>query len=61
MKVVGIDNFDRDEVPDFLVCENVSEHYGKLIVDMLNADGSHTSPKFFVLRQDDYKLKEWEP
>lgn len=58
MKIVQIDNFDRDYVSDVLIAENVNEHFGKLIVDFLNSRESVTSERYFVLRQDSYKLKD---
>lgn len=59
MKIINRDNFDRDSVPDKLVCENVSEHYGKQIVKHLNEtwSGDH-SPDWYVLVEDDHKLRE---
>ena len=59
-KIIGIDNYDREIVNDELICENISEYYGKIFVDNLNAmekDG----PTFYKLVPDDYKLFKYEP
>lgn len=37
MKIIGVDNYDREMYEDILVCENVkSEYYANKIVDVLN-------------------------
>lgn len=37
MKIIGVDNYDREMYGDVLVCENVtSEYYANKIVDVLN-------------------------
>ncbi len=60
MKIIICDNFDRDEVADQVLCENVSEHWGKRIVEFLNSKYSHDSLSnlFFKLVPDGHKLKE---
>lgn len=60
MKIIAIDNFDRDWVSDALVCENVNEYYGKIIVDYLNERVGENSQNFYILKEDDYKLYVYE-
>lgn len=37
MKIIGVDNYDREMYEDVLVCENVkNEYYANTIVDVLN-------------------------
>lgn len=60
MKIIAIDNFDRDWVSDILVCENVNEYYGKKIVDYLNKEVGGNSQNFYILKEDDYKLYVYE-
>ena len=37
MKIIGVDNYDREMYEDILVCENVkSKYYANKIIDMLN-------------------------
>jgi hypothetical protein len=61
MKVIGTDNFSRDSVSDFLVCTNVCEFYGEMIVNMLNKNNGDNGPTFYRLVPDDHVLYEWEP
>jgi len=62
MKIINVDNFDREWVDDKVVCENVSEYYGGIIVDFLNdrLSGDHSSD-FYKLVENDHKLYAWEP
>lgn len=62
MKIIRVDNFDREGVNDRLVCENVNEYYGLKIAEYLNDrfSGEH-SPDFYRLVDDNYKLYVWEP
>ncbi|MMZ43559.1 hypothetical protein D1872_51150 [compost metagenome] len=39
-----------------LICENVSEHYGKLIVDTVNKEGKGREWKFCLV-PDDYEIR----
>ncbi len=61
MKVIASDNFNRDNVSDFLVCGNVCEYYGNLIVKFLNDREGEYSPYFYSLVSDDHELYIWEP
>lgn len=62
MKIICVDNFDRDTVSDFLVAENIGEYYGKLITEFLNEKlGGEHSPHFYRLESDDYKLYKFIP
>ena len=37
MKIIGVDNYDREMYGDVLVCENVkNDYYANKIVDVLN-------------------------
>ncbi len=62
MKIICTDNFDRESVSDRLVCSNVSEYYGRSIVDSLNDKLSgNESFNFYRLVDNDYELYRWEP
>lgn len=62
MKIVCIDNFNRDEVDDVLICENIDKHYGLMIVAYLNERLSgNESPIYFKLENDDYELYIFKP
>jgi len=62
MKIICTDNFDRESISDRLVCENISEYYGKIIVDFLNEKwGGDYGPNYYKLVPDDHKLYEFQP
>ena len=62
MKIVQVDNFDRDTVSDILMAEKVSKNNAEMIVKALNEKYSgNDSPLFFRAESDDYKLHEWKP
>jgi len=61
MKIIQIDNYDRDYISDVLVCENVNEYYGKKILDFLIKSLSNdTGQNYYRLVEDDYKLYTFE-
>ena len=61
MKIISVDNFDRDNVSDQLIADNVSEYYGAVMVQALNAKyGDDHSDWFFHIVPDDYKIYEFE-
>lgn len=62
MKIVKIDNFDRDHIDDVVIAENVSEYYAKVIVAHLNQKFSgDNSQDYFVVKPDDYKPRKFTP
>jgi hypothetical protein len=62
MKIITRDNFDRDNVSESLVAENVPECYAKTIAGFLNdLFGGNNAPNFFVAVPDNHKLYIWEP
>ncbi len=58
MKIIAVDNYDRESVNDILICENVHKWYGDMIVKMLN---EKSDISFFKLVPDDTKLYKFEP
>jgi hypothetical protein len=59
MKIIRVDNFDRDNQPDKLIAENVDIFYASTMIKGLNDRYSGTgSPVFFKLVEDSYKLAE---
>ena len=58
MKIVCVDNFDRDYKADQLVCENVDGRFLNIIVDFLNSREPIRSDRFFKAFPDTYKLHE---
>ena len=61
MKIIATDNFCRETVSDSLVCENVSEYYGNLIINLLNDKNGPNSPEYYKLVPDNHVLYNWEP
>lgn len=62
MKIICVDNFNRDYKSDELVCENINEYYGKYIVNQLNTYfNGENSPLYFKLVPDDHKLYVFNP
>lgn len=61
MKIIATDNLNRDNVSDFLVCENINEVYGQQFVDLYNKQYAEHTGKFLMLVPDDHKLYVWEP
>lgn len=61
MKIIAVDNFDRDTHSDTLVLDNVNKYYGEIIVEHLNdkLSGDYALD-FYRLVEDDYKLYEFE-
>lgn len=63
MKIIGVDNYAREDKSDGLVAENVSEFHGKIMVEALNAKlcRGDSDPIFYKLVPDDHKLYTFEP
>ena len=71
MKIVGVDNYQRENMSDILVCENVNEKYGQIITDFLNYGKRIKNDErdsdlrlldnsvFFKLVKDDYELFDY--
>lgn len=62
MKIIKIDNFDRESISDVLVATNVSNYYAPIIARMLNkALSGVSSQNFYKDVEDDHKLYEAIP
>jgi len=62
MKIICIDNFNRDSISDILICTNINEYIGLKVVNFLNeAFGGDTSVNYYRLVKDDHKLYEFKP
>jgi hypothetical protein len=62
MKIICVDNFNRETIDDSLIAENVNEFYGNKITDFLNKeDRDPNTPNFFRLVPDDHVLFKFEP
>ncbi len=57
MKIIAIDNFDRDRVRDVLIAENVHANYIDEIVELLQKKhGGNYASYYYTARPDDYVL-----
>jgi hypothetical protein len=57
MKIITVDNFDRESVAQKLVAENIkSKEHGRIMLEALQATCDNYSSTYFVLVSDDYKL-----
>lgn len=63
MKLVAVDNYDRETVSDILVAENVHSSFGNRIVELWtnNMLANQSEESFLKLVPDDYKLYEFKP
>lgn len=64
MKIIGVDNFGRDNVSEVLVADNISNmHYANCMADALNAEfcADALSSTFYKVVPDTHKLYKWEP
>lgn len=61
MKIIVSDNYAREHISDRLVCENIDEYHGNMIVKFLNSREGEFGPNFYSLESDDHKLYIWEP
>jgi hypothetical protein len=63
VKIVCVDNFDRETVSDFLVAENIqNEKFARAMCSALNDKFSGPDvPYFFKVKPDDYRLHTFDP
>jgi len=61
MKIVCVDNYDREIYDDVLVCDNVNDYYGKQIVEFLNDKAGEDNNNYYRLVGNDYELFKFEP
>jgi hypothetical protein len=61
MKVICVDNFNRETRNDFLIVAKVDKETGEQMVTRLNNEADPDGPNFYRLVGDDYVLYVWEP
>ena len=61
MKIIVVDNFDRETRSDDLVAENLNAFYADHIVVFLNDKFGGDESIFFRIVEDDYQLYTWKP
>lgn len=60
MKIIGIDNLDRDNINDILICENVHKYYIDSIIKILNDKVGNHNGYYCKIVEDNYKLYKFE-
>lgn len=62
MKIIKVSNFGKESFSDQLIATEVSEYYGKFLVNkLINEFSGDNAPDWFRLVPDDYKLYEFKP
>ena len=62
MKIVKVDNFNRDYINEQEIASNVHEYYAEGIAEDLNKRfSSDNSPDYFRACPNDYKPYEFQP
>lgn len=62
MRIIKVSNLDKETVSDIVIAEKVHNYYVKFITTELNrAWSGDSSPDFFRVVEDDYKLHVFEP
>lgn len=56
MKIIIVDNYDREGVADVLVAEKVDPYWGEKMVDTMNYNRTDYDDKYFKLVKDNYDL-----
>lgn len=62
MKIIMVDNYDREAISDALIATGLNKFYGERIVGFLiNTMSGGNSSSFYRLVEDDHKLYEFKP
>lgn len=62
MKIVAVDNYNRDSVSDVLVAENVPAAWADALVNAWQEQHKNChSDRWLMVKPDDYRLYEFKP
>lgn len=61
MKIIKVDNFDREIYSDKLIATSLSDFYAKRIANLLNDNEDPQGPDYYRAVQDDHTLFKFEP
>lgn len=56
-KVILADNLNREEIPDKLLAESLTDEEADIAADQYNDERSEADPYFAIVVPDDYKLR----
>ena len=59
MKIIRMDNYNRELYDDVLIAKNISKMYGEKITDLFNTDNKDDN-WFYKLVEDNYELFKFE-
>ena len=60
MKIICVDNYDREQFDDVLIATSVDKTDGEKIIDFLNEYNKNDN-WFYKLVEDNYELFKFEP
>lgn len=58
LKIICVDNYDRELYSDRLICENINPYYAEMIVNYLNDKAGEDSQDYYKAVDSNYKLFE---
>lgn len=61
MKVIAVDNYNRENISDFLYLDGLSEDTAKEVANRLNAKAGQDAERFYKAVTEDYQLYKFEP
>ncbi len=56
LKIICVDNYGREHVPEVLIADNVSEYWAYRIAEVLNDSVKSDGDEYFKSVPDDHKL-----
>jgi len=60
VKIIAVDNYDREMYDDILIAENVNKGYGEKIVKLMNNDEKSDNESCIKLVENSYTLYKFE-
>jgi hypothetical protein len=56
MKVIGVDNFARESVPDILVQDEMNPEAAASLASRMNEEGGDKANRWYIAVEDNYRL-----
>jgi len=61
MKLIKVDNYNRETFNDILIAEKINEEYTEKIAELFNENPNNPECDWYRVVEDDYKLYRFEP